>query len=274
MPAKCAYCDRNEKPTREHLFPRSIVTASELDPINLVPRLAKFIPGDGGVIRDVCGVCNNEHLSALDDYAGTVFRDRLAAFVTSPAPLALSIDWHIFVRWLFKVAFNFARAHSHPGVAEPYRAYRQFMLFGESAPPFRAYVQVVLPAPIPPDTSMRIAEKFRKLGYLPPHILRNGRIASPSFGEAFHDVRLVGLHSYLFYLVVPRPDVGRAILRRSYRALEHAADRWVRLPAAHGQVVVTPARTNWLQAYAPTIGTNLDIFEREFHERSSRSETP
>ncbi len=74
----CAYCNGNGLLTKEHIWPRSLITKYEgLKTYN--PRNNTFYNGEP-VIKDVCATCNNVHLSKLDYYLSELYENIFIIF--------------------------------------------------------------------------------------------------------------------------------------------------------------------------------------------------
>jgi hypothetical protein len=99
----CAYCDRDEILTREHLFPgflarRSPGYGTYIDH-SRPNRALRAVP----VIRDVCAKCNNERLSELDAYADQLAAKYFAVLVDQPIHVKFECDTDRLLRWLMKL---------------------------------------------------------------------------------------------------------------------------------------------------------------------------
>ncbi|MEG4233590.1 hypothetical protein QUA40_15950 [Microcoleus sp. Pol11C3] len=74
----CAFCKRQSRLTKEHLFPKSLLDhkKDERKPERSKRFLAKinnFVDGEPS-IKDVCAVCNNGVLSNLDGYFNEIYK--------------------------------------------------------------------------------------------------------------------------------------------------------------------------------------------------------
>jgi hypothetical protein len=195
----CAYCDRDEILTREHLFPEFLARRSPgygtyIDhsrpnrPLRAVP-----------VIRDVCAKCNNERLSELDAYADELAAKYFAFLVDRPIHVKFECDTNKLLSWLLKLLYNDARASKGQSV-EIYRGLRAFILGTEQTPPFPMHILagIVAPANIP-DHGLEYPE-HRGFAYIRLHPLSDWILFS----------RGVFLNSYFFLVLAWRDDVPKS----------------------------------------------------------------
>lgn len=115
MGRACAYCGQQRPLTREHLWPLKLHDrlrkANQQDgDLFWLRRIDKDIPNQP-VIRDVCSVCNNEALSALDAYICRLFDDAFVNLRKRYERVTFAYDYHLLKRWLLKLSYNSARVH-------------------------------------------------------------------------------------------------------------------------------------------------------------------
>jgi hypothetical protein len=106
---KCVYCEKDGPLTKEEVFPKFLALKAGfnivvnrkwgLKPLRLPP-----------VLRDVCRNCNNVVLGQLDSYVSTLFKDYFLTSIPSLVNIQFQYDFQLLHRWLFKVAYNSARA--------------------------------------------------------------------------------------------------------------------------------------------------------------------
>lgn len=191
----CAYCGSTSNLTKEHLFPKCICERSG----NSMISVARTDHGDkavGGALQigDVCARCNNQRLSALDDYICEL-HDRYFANIVHPGDrIDFQFDFDRLLRWLLKTGYNVARARVWRVRADS--ELPKFIL-GEAKRPsgFRVFVQLIVPTP----TSSR--PELAKLGAkeIPPAPARIDLLdlrLLPGFSMAY----VVSLNSYVFHV--------------------------------------------------------------------------
>lgn len=102
---KCAYCGHQEKLTREHIWPDSIVNKYEhhLDTYN--KRTGNFYVGDPK-IKDVCEQCNNVKLSILDTYLSDLYDKYFSEPLSPGDSTKIEYDYDLLLRSLLKISYN------------------------------------------------------------------------------------------------------------------------------------------------------------------------
>ena len=104
----CAYCSEQGSLTKEHIWPRSLITKYEgLKTFN--PRSNSFYTGEP-VIKDVCAPCNNVHLSKLDSYLSELHEKYLQNILMPGDAAFVEYDYNLLLRALLKISYNSARA--------------------------------------------------------------------------------------------------------------------------------------------------------------------
>lgn len=107
----CAYCQSNEKMTREHILPKFIYNFQKQfdDFVGWNDAAGKMVQSEH-LIKDVCANCNNGVLSELDAYA-KLFMEKNGILVRNyrETELQLKYNYDRILRWMLKVSFNSAR---------------------------------------------------------------------------------------------------------------------------------------------------------------------
>lgn len=130
---ECAYCGKEERPTREHIIPNSFIKRMNMTEmttwLDRVPN--KFINGEM-VIRDVCAECNNGALSHLDAYAVNLITFYNKKIHKETQSLLFSYEYNTLVRWLLKVCYNSARANNCADDAQLYTSFIEYILYNKT----------------------------------------------------------------------------------------------------------------------------------------------
>jgi len=109
MSVKCAYCSREAQLTREHVVPNFIYKQNPQAKFGYNPKADQFVLAEIQ-IKDVCAICNNEHLGKLDAYASQFYeQNEIGHFVTNEKKMRLAYDYALLSRFLLKVTFNCMR---------------------------------------------------------------------------------------------------------------------------------------------------------------------
>jgi len=95
--------------TREEVFPKFLARQYPGYTKHLSRAFPNVVLPKSRVIRDVCGSCNNEHLSQLDDFASRFCRQ--LGLVAPGQRRQVHYDHHLLARWLWKVCYNSARSN-------------------------------------------------------------------------------------------------------------------------------------------------------------------
>lgn len=112
----CAYCKKENKLTKEHLWPNSLhkrlyKANQQSESYFWLSRLQRFIPSEP-TIKDVCAHCNNVVLSELDGYICRLFDTDFINIYQFNEKVSFEYDYHLLKRWLLKMSYNSARIHS------------------------------------------------------------------------------------------------------------------------------------------------------------------
>jgi uncharacterized short protein YbdD (DUF466 family) len=205
----CAYCAKQGKLTREHLFPESLARRTPSYDTYIDHSRPSKPPEAAPVLRDVCRKCNNERLGALDAYGAKLTDKYFTKFLDLPIRAEFNCDFHLLLRWLLKLLYNDARATA----GAPTEVYRQLIpyILGESAlPPLILSLLIGTIAPIrwPDPTKLRYPEHqgFASFDRIPPV----DRLAS----QLFELCRGVFINSYVFVVLSWRSNITRATRRR------------------------------------------------------------
>lgn len=103
----CAYCSKEEKLTKEHIIPDSLLDIfAECD---FTIRGDSYFKADP-IIKDVCFKCNNEILSKLDNYGSNLIKKYFINEYGPDTKLNIEYDYRLLSRWLLKIAYNGERS--------------------------------------------------------------------------------------------------------------------------------------------------------------------
>lgn len=115
---KCAYCGKDGKMTKEHVFPNFINDLIKTKMLSFINGVDKaFI--DDPEIKDVCSNCNNIILSNLDSYAKNLSEKYFIQHINTK--LIFEYSFNSLLRWILKVIYNGCRAFkSSYSMLKPY----------------------------------------------------------------------------------------------------------------------------------------------------------
>ncbi len=105
---KCAYCDTKTKLTKEHIWPKCIITRMPELEFRYIGSQEKFVKSEL-VISDVCAKCNNEKLSKLDSYFCSLYDKYFKDFHEEKKEFIFEYEYDLLLRSLLKIIFNSSR---------------------------------------------------------------------------------------------------------------------------------------------------------------------
>ena len=170
---RCAYCGKNEKLTREHIFPKFLLNSlpdyKSIFSIKGMPRLRFYKEVYEPKIRDVCINCNSR-LGVLDRYASSFIKKYCLKILTFKQ-ISITFDFDLLLRWLLKVSYNSSRVSGFNNyLFEPYIPY---ILEGYPRPKDTAlFAGLIKPTFLTENEKKSAPKKFAELGYIPPEFIR------------------------------------------------------------------------------------------------------
>lgn len=192
--SKCAYCDLDRPPTKEHIWPKALIDKYDgLHTYN--PRRNNFHRGEP-VVNDVCAVCNNKLLSPLDAYLSDRF-DCIFSKIVEPGQTAeIEYEFQKLLRSLLKISYNSSRSSEDIKPSQLLSRYAKYILNGGYAPTIHLRLQIVTSA-----RAINLDEGAESAVH--PTALRVGTLAYDGPLANRFLVRLVGINSYWFYIAIP-----------------------------------------------------------------------
>jgi hypothetical protein len=190
---RCSYCNKQGTLTKEHIWPRSLITKYEK---NYNPRINAFYKGEA-VIKDVCAICNNVHLSKLDTYLNGLYEKYLQHILLPGDAACIEYDYNLLLRALLKISFNSARAFADDKTTKLLSKYSHFIIDNSYLPKTVLRLQIVTASKM-----INIETGFDDGLFEPVHL----RCATLAYdGRLSHRflVRLVAINCFWFYIVSP-----------------------------------------------------------------------
>lgn len=198
----CAYCQKDEKPTKEHIIPDFIYKYERQ--YNKIyswnEKTPKLIQGEF-TVNDVCTKCNNNQLSQLDTYAKEILsKHNILNQCFKEKKIIFYYDYNKLLRWILKLLFNSSRCtNSNPEIFEKYTPYildrsplkndKDIYLFAEILKPF--YMPEEL-------NDSKIKKKIN------PFSARIQRMVD--FDPAY-SVRFIIIGALIFHIIIFRRDI-------------------------------------------------------------------
>lgn len=253
MSRVCAYCGEAVGNTREHIFSNCLLErAPEIDGSVIAHKPGQFIPCHQ-VIKDVCGGCNNEDLSEVDDYICNLFDRYFGSYVNDNEQVDFDYDYDLLARWLLKTAYNADRANSQSSEESWLSDYTDYML-GSGGRPKNLHILVLLVTEYEMDAidkRMGSPDEYTESGVLPPMGMGATRMVFSHPTVQTVKGYLVLLKSYFFF---PLMTEGTGIFDR--RAVKRVKDKMLDgrrglavLPRWQSSVTLRASELNSVNAY-------------------------
>jgi len=219
---RCAFCGHQGSLTREHVVPAWLSERS-LDPLisNVRTPGGEIAITGQPTIKDVCVDCNNGPLAELDDYALQLY-DKYFYRVVEPGDLiTFEYDFELLFLWLFKVAYNTARARNWDFT--PSRELLDFIVKrGALSLDLELLLQLIVPTKARLGEHEKIDPIDNRVG-----LLMRGGLAGLESGF------LVSVKSYHFYVLIPGQGSPRAFTQKIFEKARKSTPGAVRLSGKH-----------------------------------------
>jgi hypothetical protein len=185
----CAYCKKNNKLTREHIWPAGII--KKVNHRGRYSSLFNKVIWSDFTIKDVCATCNNGVLSEIDSYGLQLFNQYFEYYININSEIEFNYNYSLLARWLLKLSFNSARAVKSD--FERLEKYSEVLIDLEKELPFdfSIFLDIVLPT-LNPENEKQIFPD-------------SNRICRIQFSDNVGDwctVRLVAINSYYFWILI------------------------------------------------------------------------
>lgn len=207
----CAYCDKANTLTREHVIPNWFRQKSnDLTTFNASAHRT-HLKGDI-IVKDVCQACNNNQLSALDAYAKSLYEKSLSKTVFYCENITIEIDGTQLLRWLLKISYNSARANNAD--VNILKHHRKSML-GECPIDNHVYcwVDTITPSVKTKGHHFRAAKRSDKNSptLIKPDWFRIAQFRMPTYSAWNLVQRVILIDSFCFYLLVKPSEPDPAL---------------------------------------------------------------
>ncbi len=231
MSRVCAYCGSGGRLTREHLFPGFLQKLMPTYDVSLSSARPGKVTGPT-TIRDVCARCNNERLSALDEYGRSLCITNVRRFVRPGETGSLEYDYHKLARWLWKVHYNTARGDN--GEPSLYHTLVPYILGDEKDAP---QAQTLLAGVLKAYRTTPAERANYRWAIMFPRAVSGSDLALGEFHDRAVLRRSLRLNSYIFLSIRWKAGISRPERRRASTSVAKALDMMV-LVAAGGTVAL------------------------------------
>lgn len=218
---KCAYCNNEEKLTKEHIFPHSFIRKSQKFDSAFLKAQTKVVNCEPQR-KDVCSKCNNEHLSKLDNYSNKLYNEYFYKIVSQGDTIIFKYDYDLLLRWLLKISYNAARA-TDLNHSKIYLDYIPYILYGTPKPThIYIFLQLIISKKLTKEEKIKLSTEFQDFNEITPKIFRVGDIMfHPFYISDFNIRRMASFYSYYFYLLAqPLAKMSRQSSRKFVRWFE------------------------------------------------------
>lgn len=187
----CAYCDQGGTMTREHIWPKCIITRMPELTARYAGSQNKFIGGEL-VIADVCAECNNKKLSVLDAYFCSLFDRYFQYFYESKTDFEFDYEYDLLLRCLLKITYNTSRTIIKEN--NPFKKYRKVILDGNLV---RKDVVIKLDLVLPSiENGVKMNPNSARCAYIDLQRTLDHCI-----------VRCIAVNSFYFYIVLSKSEI-------------------------------------------------------------------
>lgn len=191
-----AYCKKENKFTREHIWPKSIIERqfSNTAKYTYNSKNNNFYIGEP-VTKDVCSECNNQKLSNIDNCLIQAYEKYFCNIIHSGDGVFFEYNYENLLRGLLKISFNSARSQENKSIASAHEQFANYILNGGYKRNVMLRLQIVT------DTKeIDIVTREEKI--FSPKSLRVDTIPYDGFLRNRFLVRIVAINSFYFYIII------------------------------------------------------------------------
>jgi len=243
----CAYCQKDKKLTKEHIWQKCIIKRMpELELKFLDSR--KLVTNSELVITDVCSDCNNNKLSPLDSYFCELYDKYFFKYIEDKSNLKFKYNYNLLLRSLLKITYNSSRTKSR--INNDFTKYKDFILTGnENREDVIVKIDIITPSII-----------NNKIIY--PKSARCGTIKIGVKSENFI-LRMISVNSYYFYMIISKEvDIKSEIIRNEFFEIFNSVPGTVIEPGKEEIELKGFSNRDTLYIHKPHIDTNKEFYDR------------
>lgn len=194
----CAYCDKLNKITKEHVVSKSVIKKLKINQSPGYEHSQGKYTTNNSTIRDVCEECNNGPLSELDDYFINFINKNLPldTSIQLYSKVKLEFDFDKLSRWLLKTLYNSERKNGYEEIEKQLLYYKDYILGKESCTrPLRIFLEILYDVP-----SNEIQKIDENLVFL-KHFVKLGNIAFSDQGKIYF-IKQFTIGNFMFHIFV------------------------------------------------------------------------
>ncbi len=260
----CAFCGKEKKLTKEHVWPSCFLDRVGRGSAHYSPKSGK-VHGADYIVRDVCSECNNVHLAELDKYFCDFYDKYLSVPLGANQVVSLNYKYDLLCRVLLKIAYNTAR--SAGSESAPFHRLLKYILRGGDCPTGVALIaELVSPT--------YIADKGKPIAVVKeirPKMYRSlmGQLTTPH-GTAVL-IRVVAVNSFFFHLLLAREPEDCESFEMAMAEFLLGIHGTVALPSDGGTVQLRSSPQDGLSSMFPLFKAKSDQYRSFFDHRNKRN---
>ena len=244
---KCAYCGKEKKLTKEHIWPKCIIKRMpELELKFMASK--KVVTTAELVIADVCAECNNVKLSILDNYFCSLYDSHFKNFIEEKKPTKFKYNYELFLRSLLKITYNSSRTKSR--IDNDFEKFRDFILNGNEI-----REDVVIKADLITPAIINGTKLY-------PKSTRCGTISVDTNVENFI-LRMISVNSYHFYLIISKDtQISTEIAETEFREIFQRIPGTIVHPYQEEIEIVNFSSEDAYSIHKPSLELNKEHFDK------------
>jgi len=244
---KCAYCGKDEKLTREHIWPKCIIKRMPELELKIMDN-NKVVTNAELTIADVCAECNNDKLSILDNYICSLYDSHFKNFVEEKKPTKFKYDYELFLRSLLKITYNSSRTKSR--INNEFEKFKEFILNGN-----QIREDVVIKADI-------ITPAIINGKKLYPKSTRCGTLSVDTTVENFI-LRMISINSYHFYMIISKKtEISSEIAETEFKEIFQRIPGTIVHPYQEEIEIVEFSSDDAYSIHKPSLELNKEYFDK------------
>lgn len=186
----CAYCNKEGKLTKEHIWPKCLLNRMPELEAKYVDSIKKFVPSEL-VISDVCAECNNKKLSLLDSYLCQLYDVYFKFYVETKQEFTFEYNYDLLIRSLLKITYNSSRTVQND--VNDFIKFREYIIDGG-----KIYENIVVKLDIVTPSivdGVKVYPKSARCGKVDVGIKLDNFI-----------LRIISINSFYFYIIISKDE--------------------------------------------------------------------
>lgn len=226
----CAYCRQETILTKEHIWPNGFIQRFDKSALTYTKKVNKFFKSDP-VVKDVCAICNNVKLSAVDAYLCSLYDNYFHKIIAAGESAKFGYSYDKLLRGLLKISYNSSRTQvENETVINLHSKCSEYILGSGYRPQNVMLRLLVVTSSKMYDPSVGTEKTFEPDFFRCTDIAYDGALCNRFI------VRMVAVKSYWFYIIFSKKKENRA----KWRQFSECFENWLVLPG----IVLTPGNVD------------------------------